>query len=231
MIPKTIHYCWFGRGELSAKAKKCIQSWKKYCPDYEIIEWNEDNFDVHQNEYTKKVYAEKKYAFLSDYARLKIVYEQGGIYLDVDVELVKSLDDLLENDAYFGFETKEFINTGVGFGAKKGSIAVKTLLEEYNKLLDGNKDVIGCPKLNTEGLIKLGLERNGQLQKISGCTVYPVDYFNPYDDPTGRLKKTENTHSIHWYAKSWLDKKSIIRSKLTQPLHRIFGTDFFRKKR
>mgnify|MGYP000330814874 FL=1 len=231
MIPKTIHYCWFGRGELSAKAKKCIQSWKKYCPDYEIIEWNEDNFDVHQNEYTKKVYSEKKYAFLSDYARLKIVYEQGGIYLDVDVELVKSLDDLLENDAYFGFETKEFINTGVGFGAKKGSIAVKTLLEEYNQLLDGTKDVIGCPKLNTEGVIKLGLERNGQLQKISGCTVYPVDYFNPYDDPTGRLKKTENTHSIHWYAKSWLDKKSIIRSKLTQPLHRIFGTDFFRKKR
>lgn len=231
MIPKTIHYCWFGRGELSAKAKKCIQSWKKYCPDYEIMEWNEDNFDVHQNEYTKKVYAEKKYAFLSDYARLKIVYEQGGIYLDVDVELVKSLDDLLENDAYFGFETKEFINTGVGFGAKKGSIAVKTLLEEYNQLLDGTKDVIGCPKLNTEGVIKLGLERNGQLQKLADCTVYPSDYFNPYDDPTGRLNKTKNTYSIHWYAKSWLNKKSIIRSKLTQPLHRIFGTDFFRKKR
>lgn len=231
MIPKTIHYCWFGRGELSTKAKKCIQSWKKYCPDYEIIEWNEDNFDVHQNEYTKKVYAEKKYAFLSDYARLKIVYEQGGIYLDVDVELVKSLDDLLENDAYFGFETKEFINTGVGFGAKKGSIAVKTLLEEYNQLLDGTKNVIGCPKLNTEGLVKLGLVRNGQLQKLAECTVYPAEYFNPYDDPTGRLNKTKNTYSIHWYAKSWLDKKSIIRSKLTQPLHRIFGTDFFRKKR
>ena len=186
MIPKTIHYCWFGRGELSTKAKKCIQSWKKYCPDYEIIEWNEDNFDINQNEYTRKVYAEKKYAFLSDYARLKIVYEQGGIYLDVDVELVKSLDDLLENDAYFGFETKEFINTGVGFGAKQGSIAVKTLLEEYNQLLDGTKDVIGCPKLNTEGVIKLGLERNGQLQKLADCTVYPADYFNPYDDPTGR---------------------------------------------
>ncbi|MGN8643168.1 glycosyltransferase family 32 protein [Catenibacterium mitsuokai] len=231
MIPKTIHYCWFGRGELSAKAKKCIQSWKKYCPDYEIIEWNEDNFDVHQNEYTKKVYAEKKYAFLSDYARLKIVYEQGGIYLDVDVELVKSLDNLLENDAYFGFETKEFINTGVGFGAKKGSIAVKTLLEEYNQLLDGTKDVIGCPKLNTEGVIKLGLERNGQLQKLVDCTVYPADYFNPYDDPTGRLNKTKNTYSIHWYAKSWLDKKTIIRSKLTKPLHRIFGTDFLKKKR
>ena len=231
MIPKKIHYCWFGRGELSAKAQKCIKSWKKYCPDYEIIEWNEDNFDVHQNEYTKKVYTEKKYAFLSDYARLKVVYEHGGVYLDVDVELVKSLDDLLENDAFFGFETKEFINTGVGFGAKQGSTAVKTLLEEYNQLLDGTKDVIGCPKLNTEGLIKLGLERNGQLQKLDECTVYPAEYFNPYDDPTGRLNKTKNTHSIHWYAKSWMDKKSIIRSKLTQPLHRIFGTDFFRKKR
>lgn len=231
MIPKKIHYCWFGRGELTVKAKKCIQSWKKYCPDYEIIEWNEDNFDVHQNEYTKKVYTEKKYAFLSDYARLKVVYEHGGVYLDVDVELVKSLDDLLENDAFFGFETKEFINTGVGFGAKRGSTAVKTLLEEYNQLLDGTKDVIGCPKLNTEGLIKLGLERNGQLQKLDECTVYPAEYFNPYDDPTGRLNKTKNTHSIHWYAKSWMDKKSIIRSKLTQPLHRIFGTDFFRKKR
>lgn len=231
MIPKKIHYCWFGRGELTVKAKKCIQSWKKYCPDYEIIEWNEDNFDVHQNEYTKKVYTEKKYAFLSDYARLKVVYEHGGVYLDVDVELVKSLDDLLENDAFFGFETKEFINTGVGFGAKQGCIAVKTLLEEYNQLLDGTKDVIGCPKLNTEGLIKLGLERNGQLQKLDECTVYPAEYFNPYDDPTGRLNKTRNTYSIHWYAKSWMDKKSIIRSKLTQPLHRIFGTDFFRKTR
>lgn len=231
MIPKKIHYCWFGRGELSTTAKKCIKSWKKYCPDYEIIEWNEDNFDIHQNEYTRKVYAEKKYAFLSDYARLKIVYEQGGIYLDVDVELVKSLDDLLGNDAYFGFETKEFINTGVGFGAKKGNLAIKFLLDEYNQLLDGTKEVIGCPILNTEGLVKLGLVRNGQLQKLAECTVYPAEYFNPYDDPTGRLNKTKNTYSIHWYAKSWLDKKSIIRSKLTQPLHRIFGTDFFRKKR
>lgn len=230
MIPKKIHYCWFGRGELSAKAKKCIKSWKKYCPDYEIIEWNEDNFDVNQNEYTKKVYAEKKYAFLSDYARLKIVYEQGGIYLDVDVEVVKPLDDLLTNKAYFGFESSEYANTGAGFGAEKGNKAVKVLLEQYDQLLDGTKDVIGCPILNTKGLVQLGLKLNGQLQELEDCIVYPPDYFDPYDDPTGRLKKTENTHSIHWYAKSWLDKKTIIRSMITKPLHRIFGTDFFRKK-
>lgn len=230
MIPKKIHYCWFGKGELSTKSKKCIESWKKHCPDYEIIEWNEDNFDINQNEYTKRVYNEKKYAFLSDYARLKIVYEQGGIYLDVDVEIIKPIDALLHNKAFFGFETEDYINTGVGFGAEKGNLAVKTLLDEYNQLLDGTKDVIGCPILNTQGLDKLGLVRNGQLQILSECTVYPEDYFNPYDDPTGRLNKTENTYSIHWYAKSWLDKKTIIRSKLTKPVHRIFGTKFFRKK-
>lgn len=230
MIPKKIHYCWFGQGKLSSKARKCIQSWKKYCPDYEIIEWNENNFNVNQNEYTKKVYREKKYAFLSDYARLKIIYEHGGIYLDVDVEVVKSFDDLLNNKAYFGFESEKFTNTGAGFGAEKGNNAVKVLLEQYDQLLDGTKDTIGCPILNTQALVKLGLKLNNQLQELDDCTVYPSDYFDPYDDPTGRLNKTKNTHSIHWYAKSWLDKKTIIKSILTKPLHRLLGTDFFHKK-
>lgn len=230
MIPKKIHYCWFGQGKLSSQARKCIQSWKKYCPDYEIIEWNENNFNVNQNEYTKKVYREKKYAFLSDYARLKIIYEHGGIYLDVDVEVVKSFDDLLNNKAYFGFESEKFTNTGAGFGAEKGNNAVKVLLEQYDQLLDGTKDTIGCPILNTQALVKLGLKLNNQLQELDDCTVYPSDYFDPYDDPTGRLNKTKNTHSIHWYAKSWLDKKTIIKSILTKPLHRLLGTDFFHKK-
>lgn len=230
MIPKKIHYCWFGQGKLSSKARKCIQSWKKYCPDYEIIEWNENNFNVNQNEYTKKVYREKKYAFLSDYARLKIIYEHGGIYLDVDVEVVKSFDDLLNNKAYFGFESEKFTNTGAGFGAEKGNNAVKVLLEQYDQLLDGTKDTIGCPILNTQALVKLGLKLNNQLQELDDCTVYPSDYFDPYDDLTGRLNKTKKTHSIHWYAKSWLDKKTIIKSILTKPLHRLLGTDFFHKK-
>ena len=150
MIPKKIHYCWFGRGELSAKAQKCIKSWKKYCPDYEIIEWNEGNFDVNQNAYTKKVYNEMKFAFLSDYARLKIVYEQGGIYLDLDVEIIKPFDDLLDNKAFFGFENNDYVASGLGFGGEKGSTAVKSMLDEYDQLLDGTKDVIGCPALNTE---------------------------------------------------------------------------------
>ena len=230
MIPKKIHYCWFGHGELSSKAKKCIQSWKKYCPDYEIIEWNESNFNINQNKYTQKVYREKKYAFLSDYARLKIIYEQGGIYLDLDVEVIKSLDDLLSNKAYFAFENKNYVASGLGFGAEAHKKAVKSLLDEYNHLLDGTKEIIGCPILNTQALVKLGLKLNGELQELDDCTVYPSDYFNPYDDPTGRLNKTNNTYSIHWYAKSWMDKKTIIRSTLTKPLHRLLGTDFFHKK-
>lgn len=121
MIPKKIHYCWFGRKELPEKAKKCIASWKKYCPDFEIIEWNEDNIDVYQNPYTTYTYDNKRFAFLSDYLRLLIVYKEGGIYFDVDVEVVRSIDELLENQAFFGFETKDYINTGLGFGAEAGN--------------------------------------------------------------------------------------------------------------
>ena len=131
MIPKKIHYCWFGRGEKPALAKKCIASWKKYCPDYEIIEWNEDNFDINYNAYTKYCYENKKWAFLSDYVRLLVVYEHGGIYYDTDVEALKSFDDLLTYKAYFGFENEEHINTGIGFGAEKEHTVLKSMLEMY----------------------------------------------------------------------------------------------------
>lgn len=229
MIPKKIHYCWFGRGEKSKLAKRCIESWKKYCPNYEIIEWNEDNFDINQNEYTKMAYTEKKYAFLSDYVRLVTVYQNGGIYFDVDVEVVKSIDDLLDNPAFFGFETDKFVATGLGFGAEKGNPIVKTMIDEYDQLIDGKHGTIGCPILNTKALQKHGLVLNGEKQKLDYATVFPIPFFNPYDDPTGRLNKTENTYSIHWYGKSWLDKKTIIRSKLMKPIHRIFGKGFFRR--
>lgn len=229
MIPPKIHYCWFGRNELPSKAKKCIASWKRYCPDYEIIEWNEDNFDVCQNSYTRFTYENKKYAFLSDYARLLIIYQEGGIYFDVDVEVVRSLDDLLKEKAFLGFETEQYINTGVGFGAEAGNRVVKGMLDEYNCLLKGDSGTIGCPVLNTAALTRLGLIQNGKLQNVSGATVYPVEYFNPYDDPTGKLNKTENTYSIHWFAKSWLSKRAVVRSSLMKPVHRLLGKDFFRK--
>lgn len=227
MIPKKIHYCWFGRSEKSKKAKKCIESWKKYCPDYDIIEWNEDNFDIYQNEYTKICYTEKKYAFLSDYARLLVVYQNGGIYFDVDVEVVKSFDDLLDNNAFFGFENENHVASGLAFGAEKKNPIVKTMIDEYDQLLDGKHGTIGCPILNTQALQKHGLILNGEMQKLDYATVYPKSFFNPYDDPTGRLNRTEDTYSIHWYSKSWMSNKAIIRSNLTRPFHRFFGEDCF----
>ena len=223
MIPKKIHYCWFGRGEKPKLAKKCIESWKKYCPDYEIVEWNEDNFDINQNEYTKYCYNNKKFAFLSDYARLMVVYKEGGIYFDTDVEVVRSFDDLLNNKAFVGFETDEYVNTGVGFGAEKNNPVIEQMIREYDKLSDGKSGTIGCPILNTEALKKSGLKLNGQTQSLKDVTVYSAEYFNPYDAPTGRLSKSENTYSIHWYAASWMSKRKRLRCLVMKPVHRLLG--------
>ena len=166
-------------------------------------------------------YKEKKYAFLTDYIRLLVVAKYGGIYLDTDVEVIRSIDDLLENSAFFGFETHEYVNTGIGFGAELGNKIVVEMLREYDTLLDGQHGTVGCPVLNTRTLLGKGLIQNGKKQDIDGAVIYPCDYFNPYDDPTGILTKTENTYSIHWYGKSWMDRKTVIRSKLTKPFHRV----------
>lgn len=228
MIPKKIHYCWFGGNEKPEKVKKCIASWKKLCPDYEIVEWNESNFDVNQNGYTRRCIREKKYAFLSDYARLVIVEKNGGIYFDTDVELIRNIDDLLQNEAFFGFESIEYINTGVGFGAIPQHPTVKLMKDQYSVFLDGTKEFSSCPALNTRALTPEGLLKNGKQQMVAGAIIYPVDYFNPYDDATGKLRKTKNTYSIHWYAKSWISKKAIIRSKITKPFHRMLGVECFK---
>ena len=231
MIPKKIHYCWFGYGKKTKLVQKCIASWKKYCPDYEIIEWNETNFDVNKNAYTKMCYEQKKYAFLTDYIRLIVIAEYGGIYLDTDVELVRNIDKLLENRAFFGFETDEYVATGLGFGAEAGNRIVLDMLQEYDELLDGQNGTVGCPILNTKTLLNKGLIQNGKKQDIKSAIIYSCDYFNPYDDPTGILNKTENTYSIHWYGKSWMNKRKIIRSKLLRPVHRIFGKELLKRKR
>lgn len=227
MIPKRIHYCWFGRNPLPIKAQKCIASWKKYCPDYEIIEWNEDNFDVELNAYTKMCYEEKKYAFLTDYVRLLVVYEQGGIYFDTDVEVLQSFDDLLNDKAFFGFENEQFVASGLGFGAEKNNIIVEQMIKEYDPFLDGKHNVAMCPRLNTNALLKMGLQLNGEKQNIAGGMVYPIDYFNPMNSITGEIHKTSNTYSIHRYSMSWLPKHKRLRSKITQQFHRLFGVDCF----
>lgn len=232
MIPKKIHYCWFGRNDKSKLAEKCINSWKKYCPDYEIIEWNEDNFDVSQNEFIRWCYDNKKWAFLSDYARLLIIKQQGGIYFDTDVELLKPPNELLEYDAFFGFENNYAINTGQGFGAIKNHISINEMINQYEALVpnhNGEFPLITCPELNTRALKSFGLELNGLRQNLNGIEILSSDFMNPYNDETGRLNKTKNTISIHWYSKSWLSKKVILRSKLTKPIHRMFGTEFIHK--
>ena len=230
MIPKKLHYCWFGRGQKPKLAEKCIKSWQKFCPDYQIIEWNEDNFDVYAHPYTKYCYENKKWAYLSDYVRLKVVCENGGIYFDTDVEVIKSFDELLNYEAFYGFENDSNVATGLGFGAVSQHETVKAMLAQYYALekdSDGNYILTGCPKLNTQALLPMGIELNGKYQMVNGAAFLPVEYLNPYDDPTGRLNKTENTYSIHWYSKSALDKKAILRSKITRPFHRIFGVDCF----
>lgn len=234
MIPKTIHYCWFGRGKKPELAERCIASWKKYCPDYEIIEWNEDNFDLGCNDYTRYCYENQKWAFLSDFVRLVVVAKYGGIYFDTDVELLKSPNDLLQYEAFYGFENSSNVNTGLGFGAEANHptiLSMKARYEELEPKADGSYPMIVCPALNTEALLPFGLVLNGQRQHIAGAEILPVDWFNPYDDPTGRLNKTRNTVSVHWYSKSWMSKGTILRSKLTKPLHRIFGVDAFKRFR
>lgn len=234
MIPRKIHYCWFGRGEKPKLAHKCITSWKKYCPDYEIIEWNEDNFDLDYNGYTRYCYDNKKWAFLSDFVRLVVVAEHGGIYFDTDVELLKSPDELLQHGAFYGFENDTNIATGLGFGAEAKHATVLAMKAEYDNLrpnLEGDYPSIVCPALNTAALLPFGLVLDGSRQNIAGAEILPIDWLNPYDDPTGRLNKTKNTISIHWYSKSWMNKGMILRSKLTKPLHRIFGVDAFKRFR
>lgn len=178
MIPKVIHYCWFGGNEFPDIIKKCMASWKEKCPDYEIIEWNESNFDVNFCEFTKKAYEEKKWAFVSDVARLWIIYNNGGIYLDTDVELKTTLDGLLDNEAWFASDSSISMATGLGFGAVKGNDILKAILDDY---LDRD-ELITCTSINTNVLRKElpGLEYFKNTQKINGITVLNSDDYSLY---------------------------------------------------
>ncbi len=230
MIPKIIHFCWFGRGEKSKLIKKCIASWKKFCPDYEIIEWNEDNFDINCNTYVKEAYDNRKFAFVADYARLYAMYNYGGIYFDTDIELVKSPDELLDNIAFSGFENEEFVAAGI-MGCVKGYEFFGELLNYYDEISfvkeDGSFDTTSNVRIMTARLVKMGLVENGQMQTVSGFKAYPRDYFYPFEDSTGIMRKTQNTIAIHWYDKSWIPKKNKIISIFTRPFHRFFGEDCF----
>lgn len=214
-IPKVIHYCWFGRGEKPELAKKCIESWKKYCADYELKEWNEENFDLHSNEYVWQAYQSKKYAFVTDYLRLYALYHEGGIYMDTDVEVLKPLDEFLKHQAFSSFENNNMIPTGM-MAAEKGNAWIKDLLDEYTdlKFIDekGNMDLTtNVTRITNLTHEKYGLVLESSYQDLKGgiVTMYPHDYFCPKDWDTGEIHLTENSHTIHHFSGSWHGEKEI----------------------
>lgn len=231
MIPKIIHYCWFGGNPLPPFAVKCINSWKKYFPDYEIKEWNESNFDVHVIPYTHDAYLAKKYAFVSDYARFWILYHYGGIYFDTDVEVIRSMEDLLAKGGFMGCEIDEGVSysvaPGLGIAVEAFHPIYKQLLDQYTSrsfyLTDGKMDLTTVVKITTDVLLRNGLCPCPEIQSVEGIIIYPVDYFNPWNDALGKLKKTQNTRSIHWYTKTWMNKENIVWKWTKRILHRLVG--------
>ncbi|MCL2064625.1 MAG: glycosyl transferase [Candidatus Cloacimonetes bacterium] len=237
-IQKKIHYCWFGRKPLNKLSLKCIDSWKKYCPDYEIIEWNEENFDVNMIPFTHDAYNAKKYAFVSDFARFFILQKEGGIYLDVDVEIIKPLDSLLENKAYMGFETDIYVNPGLGFGAIANHPLMNLFIAEYTRLvfpMDAKKqNSLTVVHIVTNILLKKGLKLNNEKQIIENCTIYSKDFFQPIDCLTKKLIITDNTFSIHHYAASWYTpQRKLLKylSKLLGPKMSIWVKNHFLGKK
>lgn len=233
MIPKIIHYCWFGHKPLPSLALKCIASWKKYLPDYEIKEWNEDNFDVNIIPYTQEAYAAGKYAFVSDYARFWILYKYGGIYFDTDVEMIRPIDDIIAAGGFMGSETDpnsmqinflhcdsevsdgtvagQEVNPGLGLGVAPGLGLIKKILNYYQKAHFVNESnmrkQITVVHITTKILLENGLKAEPGIQHIDGVNVYPSEYFCPINVITGRLHITPNTRTIHHYSGSWVHGK------------------------
>ena len=234
MIPRIIHYCWFGRNPLPASAQKCIASWRKFLPDYVIKEWNEDNFDVNIIPYTRQAYEAKKYAFVSDYARFWILYHYGGLYFDTDVEVIKPFDDIVERGAFMGLEidgtkkdTKIAIAPGLGLGAEADMDIYKEILDGFAKLdfydANGKRNHFSMIPMVTEMFLKRGLKANGQIQRLDRITIYPQCFFNPYNSLNGRLQLTSETHSIHWYSASWMDSRTLWLFKVKRLVRKLIN--------
>ncbi len=233
-IPHKIHYCWFGGKPLPKSAVRCISSWKKYFPGWEIVRWDESNFDINAIPYTREAAGKGKWAFVSDYARFWILYHHGGVYFDTDVEVIRSMDDIIAKGAFMGFEKSHSaigVNSGLGIGAQAKMPIYRSILEHYSTLhfidVAGNIIPGTVVKHVTDVLESAGLNPDDCEQRINGITIYPNDFFNPLDDATGRLTITPNTRSIHHYAKTWCDNYGPLRTFIMRRLHRIFGVTFF----
>lgn len=232
MIPKVIHYCWFGGNELPESALRCIESWKKFCPDYEIKEWNESNFDVQCCDYVREAYEAKRWAFVSDYARFRILYENGGVYFDTDVELIRPIDDLLAKGGFMGAENaapggrgRLNVAPGLGLAVAPGNELYSEMLEIYRYThfvkADGSRNLKTVVAYTTELLRKNGLEDKNDIQQVAGIFIYPKEYFCPLDYESGELTMTENTRSIHHYSATWHGKTEAYAMQLRRRLTRF----------
>jgi len=226
-IPKVIHYCWFGGKEKPEIVKKCIQSWKKILNDYEIIEWNETNFDIHSNAFVREAYEARKFAFVSDYVRVYALYNLGGIYLDTDVEVFQTFDKFLHHESFWGFEQENYIATST-IGARKGNKLIFQFLDSYRGKSflkeDGSFHELTNVAIVTKILEDTGLKRDGSYQEIEGIgAFYPQTYFSPYDYINIRKFVTESTVAMHYFYKSWLPPTARIKSSLKKVTARFIG--------
>lgn len=232
MIPKVVHYCWFGGNDLNEKAQKCIESWRKYLPDYEIVEWNEKNFNINQNKFVKQAYEQKKYAFVSDYVRLYVLYNYGGIYMDTDVEVVKSFNGLLTHRAFTGNEDLNNCVTGT-MGSEKKHPWIKLLLSYYenNEFLteEHTQNTVTNTVLITKTTIEqYGWKKEDIKQNLNdGLVIYPSDYFCAKSFETGKYFITDNTITIHHFSGSWLTRDQIIKKNVIKLLRRFFPNKLF----
>lgn len=221
VIPKKIHYCWFSGNPIPEPLQSCIASWRKFCPEYEIIRWDESNYDVSKRPYMQQAYARRKWGYIPDYARLDILYRHGGIYLDTDVELLRGLDDLLYQPAFCSTEKWGIVNMGI-CGAQPGNPALRAVLDHREHLTflhpDGTENLISSGAYDTLPLTGLGLRPNGETQTLSGgmITVYAPEFFQPFDYMSGETHITQNTFSIHHFSGTWLGPEAAAERAKTQ---------------
>lgn len=217
MIPKVIHYCWFGHNKKPSYVRKCIETWHQYCPDYTFKEWNEDNYDLSSSPFVKEAYDAKKWAFVTDYVRLDVIEKYGGIYLDTDVKLIKPLNALLSDSCFVAVD-EGGINTGIGFGAMPHHWMIKRMLAQYQDkhfMVDGKMDMTPCNLITTPLFEHLGYDpHNPSTQHIRDVTIYAKDYFDPLDGATSEMCQSEHTIGIHLKSGSWTDRKTHLKSRI-----------------
>lgn len=226
MISKKIHYCWFGKGQMPLREQRCIDSWKKFMPEFELVLWNESNFDVNAVVFTKEAYENKKYAFVSDYVRLYALVNEGGIYLDTDVEIIKSFSDFIQYDAFGSFETPHVIQTGVLGSIPHGKLVSK-MFEGYQDkpfvLPNGTLNQVPNSKILTDVLLEEGLVLNNERQSLPSFELFPTDYFCPINQATQEIVVTKNTYCIHYLSGSWLSKKDRCMRSIKVFIGSVFG--------